>query len=536
MEIKTLTSIEELKKAIDIFDELPEGEKSSTAKKILEFAKRNNYVIKKESILKYKVDSEFQEEPTKKDSEVEINPSQEDDKKEIKNKNKDKENKDSSNIDSNDGEIESEETAKIELNTEEKEAREKMLAKFRHLGLDRAIPKYIKEEDLIYSTATEPGKYDAYIKWRNNKTKKLEYAYTEQYREEKDKLKFERVKKYTPDLMNNFRANLTNVLRDENSTEKNKEVATILKMLEKTGLRVGDKSHWKSDLYSAEARGISTLQSNNITIDGDRVELNFIGKSNVENACVFFDKEIADYLKDKKEKRANEEFLFSCNKKAIETKYKNLIPVENGVIKDLRTIKANEVAKNLLYNNYMPPAPLPEKDEEIKALVEKKLMNVFDNVSFTINNEPNTSQQWYVDKKHIEDWLNYVKIEPFEIKSAKTKRAEDFIPQKDLFGDKSITEGIEDVKDYSNSGEEESTNNMNDDNKDITYDDLKRKTDELLNFFKQFAKEQDIEIKENNNKSEDDTNFEMFNEDIYSAPEWYQNDKWGFRRTTKERE
>jgi phenylpropionate dioxygenase-like ring-hydroxylating dioxygenase large terminal subunit len=130
--------------------------------------------------------------------------------------------------------------------------------------------------------------------------------------------------------------------------------------------------------------------------------------------------------------------------------------------------------------------------------------------------------------------LNYLKIEPFEIKSAKTKRAEDFAPQKDLFGDKSITEGIEDVKDYSISGGEESNNNMNDDNKDITYDDLKRKTDELLNFFKQFAKEQDIEIKENNNKSEDDTNFEMFNEDIYSAPEWYQNDKWEFRRTTKE--
>jgi len=528
MKIKTLTSIEELKKAIDIFDELPEGEKQSTALKILEFAKRNNYVIKKESILKYKVDNEVQDEPTKKDSSnIEIKPS-----KEIKNKNK--EEKDSSNIDSNDGEIESEETSKIELTAEEKEAREKMLAKFRHLGLDRAIPKYIKEEDLIYSKAEEPGKHDAYIKWRN-KIGKLEYAYTEQFREEKDKLKFERVKKYTDEMLNDFKTDLTNTLKDENSTETEKEVAVILKMLEKTGLRVGDKSHWKSDKYSAEARGISTLQASNINIQDDRVELNFIGKSNVENNCVFFDKEIADYLKDKINKNKDKEFLFSCNKKAIDKKFKSLIKVEDCVVKDLRTIKANNITKTMLYNNYLPPIPLPEKDEDIKNMVEKKLMNIFDNVSFVINNEPNTAQQWYVDKKHIEEWLNYLKIEPFEIKSAKTKRPEDFKPQEDLFGDKSITEGIEEVKDYSIE-EEQPTNNDSNNNKEITYSDLKQKTDELLSFFKQFAKEQDIEIKENSNKSEDEINFEMFNEDIYPAPEWYQNDNWQFRRRKKEEE
>jgi hypothetical protein len=524
MKIKTLTSIEELKKAIDIFDDLPEAEKQSTALKILEFAKRNDYIVKKESILKYRKDENIDKK--------EIEKKQEEDK---DSENKSSEDKDIKagkeqeelKLDNNsDGDNIQDKAEKIELTPEELEAREKMLAKFRHLGLDRAIPRYIKEEDLIYSKAEEPGKHDAYIKWRN-KIGKLEYAYTEQFREEKDKLKFERVKKYTDEMLNDFKTDLTNTLKDENSTETEKEVAVILKMLEKTGLRVGDKSHWKSDKYSAEARGISTLQASNINIQDDRIELNFIGKSNVENNCVFFDKEIADYLKDKINKNKDKEFLFSCNKKAVDKKFKSLIKVEDCVVKDLRTIKANDITKTMLYNNYLPPMPLPENESDIKEQVETKLMNIFDNVSFTLNNEPNTTQQWYVDKKHIEEWLNYLNIEPFEIKSAKTKRADDFAPKE--LTKSIIKEDISNIEVVADVDGENGNDNIENEN-EVTYSDLKKKTEELLNYFKKFTKEQDIEIDMDDNKTEEEKDFEMFNEDIYPAPEWFNNKNFAFRK------
>lgn len=184
----------------------------------------------------------------------------------------------------------------------------------------------------------------------------------------------------------------------------------IIKIILKTGLRIGSE-----DNSNTGNLGVRTLKVGNVSISGDKINLNFIGKSYQENVATIKDKTIASYLKRNMKGKSPNDNLFSASYERVGATMKKINP--KGINpKDLRTYKATEVAKNLLQDKTlgMPP-PIPKGGKDLKKLVKDKLQNVFTKVAEVLNNTPAMAKNSYVHPVVITDWLNSLNLVPQEV-------------------------------------------------------------------------------------------------------------------------
>lgn len=134
---------------------------------------------------------------------------------------------------------------------------------------------------------------------------------------------------------------------------KEKQIATILKIIMDCNFRVGNDKYTKDN----NSYGVSTLENQHIKIKNNKVIIDFIGKKGVRNECEIKNKKIIRTLKAKKKLLNNKDRIFTYrkNNKYYHIKSNDvniyLKKLGNYTTKNFRTWSANIKLINYLKNN-----------------------------------------------------------------------------------------------------------------------------------------------------------------------------------------
>ena len=238
------------------------------------------------------------------------------------------------------------------------------------------------------------------LSWRDPKSKKMVYGYTKAFMERNKEEKFKRISKIDPEQIKRAREKALSFM--DHKDPDIAESAAVIYIMATTGLRVGNKFAFEL----TGNRGVSTLSPENVEIKGEKVSFNFTGKSFHENVSSVTSKKLSDFMKKLKEKRKGKEFLFDVGRQQLVNVFEKDMKLKGFKLKDLRTHVACECAKNLLYNNELPPPPLVKGDEKkYKKQIQTKLKDVFEKVSQVLNNSPAMAKNSYVHPAIIDRWL-----------------------------------------------------------------------------------------------------------------------------------
>lgn len=208
--------------------------------------------------------------------------------------------------------------------------------------------------------------------------------------------KYRRYRKFAK----NYKPIVNQLLKDINSNDERKaQAALILYIIYKTGLRIGSNNDTKANV---KAYGISTLLNKHVKLSSPNlISFDFIGKKGVRNLTTIRDSLIYNELRKRKSSAwSNSLFDVSCN-----TVRKYLESIDDRfVIKDFRTLKANQEAEKLV-SQRKGPAPnektFKKWQSEVAMRVAKKLGNT-KNVALNDYIDPKVWQKWL--PKGLEQW------------------------------------------------------------------------------------------------------------------------------------
>jgi len=277
--------------------------------------------------------------------------------------------------------------------------------KYGKLNLNSYPPMGVNEKSVRINMEGNINTH-AVMSWKDPKTGRNVNAYTKKFMDKNAKVKWKRVENIKPEWVDNIHKKSNRALKSRSAVTR--EAGAIISMISQTGLRPGSQTGYAD----TQNRGVSTLGPENIKIEGDRITINFIGKSYQENNAEIVDKDLANYLSTKIKEREGNEFLFDISTSQLQTQFHNNVGRKGMKIKDLRTFTATKMAKEILENNTISPPPLPQDKKQIKNLVKHKLDIVFNQVSQKLNNTPAMAKSSYVHPKVIENWLLSMGVAP----------------------------------------------------------------------------------------------------------------------------
>lgn len=176
------------------------------------------------------------------------------------------------------------------------------------------------------------------------------------------------------ELQNNIISLRRRVNKDMDSeNEKTMIIATIVRIIDKTGERVGNEASTNNGHY-----GISHLRKKHIKIDGDKITLDYIGKSGVEHSITITDDKVARNLKELMKNNNGEVFVTSDGLSIKNKQVNRYLEDFNITSKDLRGFKVNKLMSERLRN-----MKKPETDAEIKKLFNEALRKVAEQIGHT---------------------------------------------------------------------------------------------------------------------------------------------------------
>lgn len=268
-----------------------------------------------------------------------------------------------------------------------------------------AYPTNVPEKDVTIDLSGDIDTH-AVMTWVSPKTGRRVYSYTKTFAANQAAKKWDRTSKMSQEKIDNFTTVTAKVLTGKGD-DKTKQAAAINAIIAQTGLRPGSIKGF----YETGNRGVSTLAPENVTINGNKISLDFTGKSGVQNIAQIVDGPLASYLQSRLTATKGQPFLFDVPRYLIDDFYKRVLKMGNFKIKDLRTHTAGELAKQTLASDTLPPPPIPDNPKELKKMVKKKLTHVFDVVSKKLNNTPAMAKGSYIRPSIIDDWLKGLGIE-----------------------------------------------------------------------------------------------------------------------------
>jgi len=159
----------------------------------------------------------------------------------------------------------------------------------------------------------------------------------------------------------------------DSDNEKIQIVATIVRIIDKTGERVGNE---QSKLYGHF--GITNLRKKHVKVDGSKITLNYVGKSGMKHNVTINDTKAAQILKRLLNQKSNEIFVTSDGFNVKATQVNNYLSDFNITAKDLRGYKCNKLMTEKLRN-----LPKPKTEQEIKKVFNQALREVAEIIGHT---------------------------------------------------------------------------------------------------------------------------------------------------------
>jgi len=169
--------------------------------------------------------------------------------------------------------------------------------------------------------------------------KKKEFQPQKVYSEAEITKRWEKKRNKIKTLSKNIRKFKINVDKDlSSSDQKTKIIATIAKIMEITGERVGN------DTSAQEGRhGISNLKKKHIKVNGDTITIKYTGKSHVKHEKSFKNAKVAKNLKELMDRRTTDVFSTDDGLSIKSTQVNKYLSQFDITSKDLRGFKSNKL-------------------------------------------------------------------------------------------------------------------------------------------------------------------------------------------------
>jgi DNA topoisomerase-1 len=178
----------------------------------------------------------------------------------------------------------------------------------------------------------------------------------------------------------------------DSDNEKTMIIATIIRIIDKTGERVGNDISMENGHY-----GVSNLHNDHISVDGDRITLTYKGKSGVDHEISFTDDKVARNLKFLLKQNKGEVFVTSNSLSIKSTQVNRYLEQFNITSKDLRGFRVNKLMSEALRK-----VKKPETNSEIKKIFNEQLRKVAEKIGHT----PGICRKNYLLPEIEEDFYN----------------------------------------------------------------------------------------------------------------------------------
>ena len=242
---------------------------------------------------------------------------------------------------------------------------------------------------------------------------RTQYLYHPTWRQQKDRLKFDRAMALAESLPS-ARRRVTTDLRDSEPSRR-RALAAAFRMLDTGSLRVG------SERYAEQhgSHGLSTLLCSHVSISGDSITLEFPGKSGQEWESTLVDAELAKVLRGLKRRGPNARLIAwkdggTWHPVAAEDINEYVREQTGGEFsaKDFRTLHGTVTAAIALAK--AGPRPTPTARKRVVAQVMRDVAEV-------LGNTPAVARASYVDPRIIDDYDRGRTIDPARTGSAETQ-------------------------------------------------------------------------------------------------------------------
>ena len=245
---------------------------------------------------------------------------------------------------------------------------------------------------------------------------RIQYIYHPTWREQKDRLKFNRALALAKTLPT-ARRRVTLDLRDDGPT-KTRALAAAFRLLDTGALRVG------SERYAQEhgSLGLSTLLGSHVSIFGDTISLDFPGKSGQDWDSVLMDAELASVLRSLKRRGPNVRLLAYKDGRTWHpvgaddiNAYVRAQTKGEFTAKDFRTLHGSVTAAIALAR--FGPQKTPSARKRVVAQVMREVAEV-------LGNTPAVARTSYVDPRVVDRFDRGCTIDASKARSAETQLRE----------------------------------------------------------------------------------------------------------------
>jgi len=242
--------------------------------------------------------------------------------------------------------------------------------------------------------------------------RRKQYRYHEKWREARDETKYDR--------MLTFGAALPKIRqRVEKDValpglSKNKVLATIVLIMERTFIRVGNEEYAKEN----RSYGLTTMRNKHVKVNGTKLRFNFRGKSGVEHEIEVADRRLARIVKKAQDLPGQELFGYEDEDGTVRNvtsqdvnDYLREITGEDFTAKDFRTW-AGTVLAAVALTAFGPSATKKESKKNVTTAIGA--------VSKILGNTPAVCRKCYVHPAVLESYLSGNMIEGLRRKTEET--------------------------------------------------------------------------------------------------------------------
>jgi len=280
--------------------------------------------------------------------------------------------------------------------------------RMRAIGMVKSFPPAdVPLEDIEISTGTaDELKFKPLMKWKQRTQSgriSSQYRYTQAFHDRNADHKFAVINAIAPHsdkIAESLKAKMTK------GKPRDREAAAIASTIHETGLRPTDGT----ESIAHGHFGIASLQKRHVTIQGDAVHLDFIGKEGIRNQTTVLDPANAKFLRDAFENAGGgNDFIF----KAANSNHANAVLKKTSVevggpndisVKDLRTLKATVVAEDIVKNYNGPPPPLTGDPKKDARTIAKAILEMSDEVAKVLNNTATQARDNYIHPRIFREW------------------------------------------------------------------------------------------------------------------------------------
>ena len=200
------------------------------------------------------------------------------------------------------------------------------------------------------------------------------------------------------ELQKNISKLRNKVTSDMSSTdEKTQIIATIIRIIDKTGERVGNEQSKLEGHF-----GITNLRKKHISVRGSSITLNYVGKSGMKHDVTITDSKAASVLKKLMKHSDNEVFVTSDGLSIKAPQVNKYLDDFNITAKDLRGYKCNK-----LMSEKLRKIKKPKTEAEIKKVFNETLREVADIIGHT----PGILRKNYLLPEIEEDFYSFKKVQ-----------------------------------------------------------------------------------------------------------------------------